>query len=334
MEIDEFLSPVSEEAPCGADLCYEPPFLEMRRASEGSKEKRAGDEVIPAEPPDWKRVRTLALELLGQTRDLRVASLLTQALLVLEGFRGLAAGLRLCLGLVETYWDSVHPELDEGDAIFRRNALLDLAGREGFLETLLDVPFVKGRAGAFCLRDVKILSGELPPSEGDDPPQAELLGAALTELGDEAAAELLSSLEACIEGTEALESAFAERAGVQDAPELEPLAAFLRQIRNAVAEATGASVADPEEEAQTEHGGGAGPGVPGRISSPDDVRRQLRLICEYYRRSEPSSPIPLLLERAASLVNKSFLEIVQDLAPSGIHEAQGFAPSREDGSEG
>ena len=40
--------------------------------------------------------------------------------------------------------------------------------------------------------------------------------------------------------------------------------------------------------------------------------------CEYFHRYEPSSPVPLLLERAKRLMSKDFVEILRDLAPDGI----------------
>jgi type VI secretion system protein ImpA len=45
-------------------------------------------------------------------------------------------------------------------------------------------------------------------------------------------------------------------------------------------------------------------------------------LCEYYRRHEPSSPIPVLLRRAKRLVSKDFMDIIRDLTPSGIPEAE------------
>jgi type VI secretion system protein ImpA len=35
--------------------------------------------------------------------------------------------------------------------------------------------------------------------------------------------------------------------------------------------------------------------------------------------------VPLLLQRAKRLVNKNFLEAVQDLTPSGVNEIQNIA---------
>jgi type VI secretion system protein ImpA len=45
------------------------------------------------------------------------------------------------------------------------------------------------------------------------------------------------------------------------------------------------------------------------------VIRLLDKICKYYEHFEPGSPVPLLLKRARQLVEKNFIEIIQDLAP-------------------
>jgi type VI secretion system protein ImpA len=58
------------------------------------------------------------------------------------------------------------------------------------------------------------------------------------------------------------------------------------------------------------------------VSSREDVLRALDRVCEYYRRQEPSSPVPVLLERAKRLVGMDFLAIIKDLAPTGLHEVE------------
>jgi type VI secretion system protein ImpA len=59
---------------------------------------------------------------------------------------------------------------------------------------------------------------------------------------------------------------------------------------------------------------------PGDINNRDDVINALERINQYYRKNEPSSPIPLLLDRAKRLVKMDFYEIVQDLAPNGMSQ--------------
>jgi type VI secretion system protein ImpA len=67
-------------------------------------------------------------------------------------------------------------------------------------------------------------------------------------------------------------------------------------------------------------GNGAAPRVPvsGEITSREEIARMLDRACEYFHRYEPSSPVPLLLERAKRLMSKDFVEILRDLAPDGI----------------
>jgi type VI secretion system protein ImpA len=66
-------------------------------------------------------------------------------------------------------------------------------------------------------------------------------------------------------------------------------------------------------------------GMSGTPQSREDIIRLLDQACDWYRRHEPSSPVPLLLERAKRLVSKNFIELVQDLSPGGLTEIQTIA---------
>jgi type VI secretion system protein ImpA len=48
-------------------------------------------------------------------------------------------------------------------------------------------------------------------------------------------------------------------------------------------------------------------------------------ICDFYSRSEPSSPVPLLLKRAQRLAKMSFFEIINDLTPDSISQLKVIA---------
>ena len=56
--------------------------------------------------------------------------------------------------------------------------------------------------------------------------------------------------------------------------------------------------------------------INGTIQSRQDVVRLLDRICEYYARTEPSSPLPFLLRRAQRLAEMDFLQIVDELTPA------------------
>ena len=60
----------------------------------------------------------------------------------------------------------------------------------------------------------------------------------------------------------------------------------------------------------------------GAIKSRQDALRALDSISLFFRQTEPSSPIPLFLERAKRLIGKDFLEILADVAPDGVATAR------------
>ena len=100
IDVAKLLEPISDDKPCGEDLEYDPVFIEMNQAAEEKAEQSMGDSVIEAEPADWKKVRKLAEELLGKTKDLRVGMALTQALTNTAGPVGVRDGLSLLTGLI------------------------------------------------------------------------------------------------------------------------------------------------------------------------------------------------------------------------------------------
>jgi type VI secretion system protein ImpA len=103
-----------------------------------------------------------------------------------------------------------------------------------------------------------------------------------------------------------------------------------RDFLNAQLVGRGGAEAEAEAEAQPESGQEPTDGNPqasaarvpvaisGEIANRADVLKMLDKLIKYYREHEPSSPVPLLLERAKWLAPKSFIEIMEDLAPDGM----------------
>jgi type VI secretion system protein ImpA len=46
--------------------------------------------------------------------------------------------------------------------------------------------------------------------------------------------------------------------------------------------------------------------------------KALDRICDFYAKSEPSSPVPLLLKRAQRMAGMNFLEIINDMTPEAL----------------
>src|SRR5437868_372030 len=112
LDIESLLKPVSGDTPCGRDLEYEQPFLELQELARGKPEQVIGDKVRPAQEPAWSKVREAAEALFSSTKDLRVAGVLHLSLLKTAGVAGLASGLGLTRAMLEQYWDGLYPLLD------------------------------------------------------------------------------------------------------------------------------------------------------------------------------------------------------------------------------
>lgn len=324
----KFTAPFADGDPSGPNLEYDAEFMALERAQQVRPEQVSGDSVKPAQEPDWRDVTERAEILMGRTRDLRVAVALTHALLRTQGLQGFAAGLNVIKGLLEGQWDSVHPQLDaddNNDPTLRVNSLLNLAAADGVLKALREVPLVASKTlGRFSLRDIRIASGKQPAPAGvaEPPKQVQIDGAFRdADLGELQASAAQIAL--ALENVGAVDKLLVDKVGSQ-APELKPLVLDLTEIKHVLAEQLSArGVGSAGAEGATGGGDAAkSGGARGEIDSREDVVRQLDRLCEYYRRHEPSSPVPVLLRRAKRLVSKDFMEIIRDLTPGGVAEAE------------
>ena len=325
LDASRLQSAVSDEAPSGPNLEYDAAFLEMVAAAEAKPERQMGDSVIEAQDPDWKAVKANAVELCERTKDLRVFILLAQAVLHTDGFGAMSDALVSMRVVLDEFWPSVHPELDpdDQDPMMRVNAIASLADPNGLIKQLRSAPLVSSKVvGRFSMRDIQLAeSGQ----GGEGAPSMDLIGAAFMDVSveqvEEASAAVCSAHEACI----AIDEALTSRLGGQ-APDLQPVLLALKEISGELAarwseKDAGAPVAAEE----ASEGGGGAPATAARaaaVSDRKDVVRMIDLVCDYYQRCEPSSPVPVLLQRARKLVDMNFLDVVRDLVPGGLDEAE------------
>ncbi len=336
-DIEAYLTPIEAESPCGPDLEYDPAFLELERLAESKPEQQIGSTVVPAQEPDWRVVSERAGALLGKTKDLRVASRLVRGLLNTKGFAGLNLGLGVLRGLVERYWAQVYPRLDpedDNDPTFRVNVLMELCDPAGVLDRVRTLPLVSARSfGRFGLRDLAIANGEMPAPAGTEPPTASNIDGAFAECDVQELEGVANAVKGALEHLTTMESLVGNQVGAGSAPNFSKLAELLRQASKVLATRLeqrgvgGGSVVDGVPLAAT--GGGTGTDgrpaakpITGEVSSREDVVRMLDKICAYYQRYEPSSPIPILLERSKRLVAANFLDIIRDLAPDGLGQVE------------
>ncbi len=332
-DVDPLIAPVSDEAPSGDNLEYEPEFGEFERAGQATPDQQMGDEVVEGHGADWSTVVEQGQELFGRTKDLRIAVLMTRAAINLKGPAGLADGIALIRGLVENLWDTVHPQLDaedNDDPTFRVNSILPLADRDGMLNDLALMPLVSSKVvGRFSLRDSRVAAGEVSPADDEDQvPDTALIGAAFQDVDlDELQADA-AFIDQALDDIGKTEAIFAEKIGAANSPDVDPLVSELKEIKKIYAEnlvARGIGVEIPEGEGGEPGAAGGGTAISGDIRSREDAIRMLDKICTYYDRHEPSSPVPVLLQRVKRLVSMDYIEIVRELTPEAVAAVEALA---------
>ncbi|MGB7069395.1 MAG: type VI secretion system protein TssA [Pyrinomonadaceae bacterium] len=124
IELDDLLKPISEELPSGEGVRYSGLYDQIAEARRADHDLNQGDWQTELKVADFRKVIDLSLPaLLNQTKDLQIAAWLSEALTKQFGFAGLRDGLKLMSGLQETFWDTLYPEMDEGDMEARANAI-------------------------------------------------------------------------------------------------------------------------------------------------------------------------------------------------------------------
>lgn len=335
VDVDVLLQDVAADAPCGPNLEYDPAFMELEQSAIGKPEVQYGETIVPAVPPEWKVVKKQALELFGRTHDLRVAMPLARALLALHAMPGFADGVRLLERLVAERWDSVHPELDPDDGndpTLRINSLSQLVDPSSVLRELRDTAFVMlPGLGALTLRVLEQANGEAPVPQGQSELAMESIQAALADVSDEALASATGAVAQALDSVLNLEARLSDHVGATQSLNLDALIRQLRRMadllgtRSPAADDAASAAVDAVDAASSGEGAEPGTGarpaaISGDIASRTDVVRMLDRILAYYQRYEPSSPVPMLLERAKRLAPMSFMEVMENLAPDSLSQ--------------
>jgi type VI secretion system protein ImpB len=163
IDIESLLNEISPDNQAGEDMEYDPAFIELMEAVEGSPGQQVGDTFVEGVEPDWKKAQSIATELFSRTKDIRVGVYLVQALINTHAYAGLADGVLLLERLVSRYWDTLHPQLDpddDNDPTMRINVIATLADFDATINPIRMVPLVSSKMmGQFSLRDTDIANG-------------------------------------------------------------------------------------------------------------------------------------------------------------------------------
>lgn len=329
ISIETLAQPVSESMPSGENLEYEPKFREMEAHSQYKSAPMVGEKEEAANEPDWKAVENLATELREKTRDLRVQVFATLACIHTSGVPGFRDNLKLLKNYLDGLWDSVHPQLDpqdDSDPTLRLSTLQMLNDHVYITLALSRVKLVQLKGlGSFGLRDVELALGREAPLKGEAVADENVIRQAFIRADPEYMASLRTALDDSIQLFADISGIWDKQTGNKEGPNFDNATKVLKRIALVMDEFMPARTANSSAGQDPDGDGMAAPAHPqqsGVINSRGDVVRVLDKVCEYYSVNEPSSPIPLLLRRAQRLVEKSFLEILEDMVPDGVQQAR------------
>jgi len=321
-DIDELLNEAPTAQPCGPEMTYAAEFLALEQLARGKIEQQYGDTIIPAEDPDWQSVESSALQLLKQSKDMRVAGLLCRSWTNTEGFVGLACGLELMGALLEKYWDDVHPLPEDGDYFMRMNAVAMLNDVTGLLRELRQTELLASNVGHFTVRDAEALArGQRAESNAQLTLDQLRLGIAhAMEQGHPS----LLAVPRAKEALEKLVRLCGEKLPHHQQPDLANIQSLTTLLNAQLPkEKPGAEVpVDPADTAESPVASTTMPVAGLEVRNRQDAIKQLVKIAEFLESTEPTNPASLLIRRSAKLMGMSFIDILRELAPQSLQQIE------------
>jgi type VI secretion system protein ImpA len=330
---DAILVPIPGDNPSGRDLRFAPIYDEIKEARRQDDELNQGAWQHERKTADHGLVIRLIEEALSnQTKDLQLAAWLTEALLKKQFFGGLRDGLEVCRGLLETFWDTLYPELDDGDTEFRaaplewigtkfevfiKSAPLCAAGHDFFKykeSRSIEYEDQAKDKDKKAAREAAIKAGKLTPEAFDK---------AFGETQKPFYAQAEKDLDASLAALSALDRTCREKFGESSAPSFMKVRGALQDVRavvhgflqkkretdpdpvedTPVADAATGETSSPAESESPSAGTVAGGGTAMMVQAPEEPADRRDAIASvvataaFLRRREPKSPASYLMLR-------------------------------------
>ena len=312
LQFTALLDPISALSPAGDDLSFSPEVDAINRARQfDDPSLDQGEWVVALKEADWPFVYKQCHALLAnKTKDLQIAGWLLEAATKTNQFDGMAAGFALLATLCDTYWETLHPVAENGDTERRVGNLAWLITRSVSLAK--EVPLTEGRETEFSWSSFEaarahanavLRNGESSAPQPDRPDLA-TMDIARRKSTKAFYENLIATIARTSVAVCQLERALDTRLGVEG-PSFSPLKDILDTV-HATAQRYGADVGlRPVADGVTADTpiiavDAAGRSATGPLNTRDQALAQLRLVAEFFRRTEPHSPVAYLADKAAT----------------------------------
>jgi type VI secretion system protein ImpA len=325
---EDLLNPIPGANPSGENLRYAPVYDKIKEARREDDDAPQGEWQRERKVADFPLVIKLASEALAtKSKDLQLAAWLTEAMLNREGYFGLNQGLTLIRGLIENFWDTLYPEIEDGDAELRATSVEWVGSR-------LDEPIKKAPLTKAGYSFYKFKESRTVPIEQDTLENETKLNQRTTAIADgkltpedfdksfegtskQFYEKLVADLDACLEAVDGLVPVCEEKFGEYN-PSFSKTRAALEEVRHTangflqkkrelepdeVAD-TGTEETSEAGDSDTAEGGEERPRKSGgrKVTSiepvdRDDATSRVIAVAAWLRREDPYSPSPYLLLR-------------------------------------
>jgi type VI secretion system protein ImpA len=326
----DLLNPIAGSNPSGANLRYDPVYDQLKEARRQDDAGPQGDWQHERKVADYRIVVDLTGKALAErSKDLQLAVWLTDAALHREGFAGLQQGLDLLRGLLEQFWDTLYPEIEDDD-LEPRSLLLGWVG-ERLVDAVRSIPITAGGFGLLQYQESRRTGSEEDAAQSDAKRAARTAaiaeGKPTVEDFDKDAASTptaqyeawLAALDGCLASTTSLATLCDEKFG-NDGPGFVPLRTALEEVRhttNQILQKRPGRVAaesQPEPELEprpepepvfnpAEAAAPAAPPPPRKAviglepDSLENVAPRLQAVAKFLRAQDAYSPAPYLMLR-------------------------------------
>ncbi len=333
---DDLLNPVPGENPSGVSLRYERIYDQIKEA------RIEEDESIPS--GDWQRTvkradYALVIKLAGEalatkSKDLQLAAWLTEAYVKREGIGLIAPCFKLMQDLQEQFWDTLYPEIEDGDAGMRAVPVEFAANRVAAI--LREAPVTRDGLNYYQYKDSRAVGYEADTEYNeakreareraikDGKPTAEEFDKAFASTPKSFYVNLEEAIQSSTEMLETLQIFCEEKYG-DDGPAFGKLRSSLEEVGQVIGSLLNekrklepdAVVAVAEEEPESEPEVAAevesvaetvtaakakkGKSVSAEPADWDDAISRVQACAQFLQKDRPASPVAYLLQASVRL---------------------------------
>lgn len=359
---EALLAPIGEQG-TGEDLSFSllmDQIKEARRADPTYLSQ--GEWQSDLKKSDWNEVINLSSQALAeQSKDLMLAGWLCEGLSHRDHFNGMAYGIELVAALCQRFWEPLYPTLEDGDE--------ERSGRLSWLDTTLagmvgEIPLLEGQEYGLARyeesRQVENLArNDRDAMEGalaDGKINAEIFQRSVVLTETDFLTERHAEIARCQQVLAELDETLTEHMGDQ-APSFNELKEILRECSQLIERVLnergiefGGAGAAPENAAPQEAPASSSIGMaaptPAAEAAPQAALRttpqtreeafeMLNGVAQFFKGSEPHSPVPYLVERAVRWGRMPLEDWLRDVIREdhiidGIRETLGTQRRNED----